>query len=98
MKKGIFYMLLIALILSYLDGVLTYVWITNGYAYEIGPFNLIAHKLIRLDMWLIGHAVLGTIIATIIMLGKYEKVVKCWLIIEVILTCLHLITLRTLFL
>lgn len=94
MKKNIFIMLLIALILSYLDGIATYIWITNGWAYEVGPFNLIAHKLIGLNNWLLIHIVLGTIMATIIMRGGYETVVKCWLIIEMLIMCLHLITLK----
>lgn len=94
MKKSILWMLLIALTLSYFDGIATYIWITNGWAYEVGPLNLIAHKTIGLNNWLVIHAVLGTVIATIIMLGKYEKVVKCWLIIEILIMCLHLVTLK----
>ncbi|MDO8443345.1 MAG: hypothetical protein Q7S81_03800 [bacterium] len=94
MKKSILWMLLIALILSYLDGIATYVWITNGWAYEVGPSNSLIHKLIGLNDWLVFHALLSTIIALIIFLGKYEKVVKCWLIIEILILCLHLVTLK----
>jgi len=94
MKKDILWMLLIALTLSYLDGIATYIWITNGWAYEVGPSNILAHKLIGLNDWLVFHALLSTIIALIIFLGKYERVVKCWLIIEMLIFCLHLVTLK----
>ena len=94
MKKGAFRMLLIALILSYLDGIATYIWINNGWAYEVGPSNSLIHKLIGLNDWLVFHAVLSTIIAAIIFVGKYEKVIKCWLIIEILIFCLHLVTLK----
>gem|GEM_PF-2189384 len=87
-------MLLIALILSYFDGIMTFIWIKIGCVYEVGPVNSVIQKLVSLNDWLLIHTTLGIIIATIILLGKYEKVVKCWLIIELLILCLHLITLK----
>lgn len=94
MKRCIFWMLLTALILSYFDGIMTYIWITTGYAYELNPIPAIIHKLIGLNNWLFLHSILGTTLAFVIFLGKYEKVVKCWLIVEILITCLHLTTLK----
>ena len=94
MKRYVFWMLLTALILSYFDGIMTYIWITTGYAYELNPIPAIFHKLIGLNNWLLIHTVLGIVIAIVILLGKYEKVVKCWLIIEILIMFLHLITLK----
>jgi uncharacterized protein DUF5658 len=94
MKKGIFWMLLTALILSYFDGIMTYISISSGYAYEINPIPAIIHDLIGLNNWLLMHTILGIIIALIVLLGKYEKVVKCWLVIEILIMCLHLTSLK----
>ena len=94
MKKSIFFLLIIALILSYFDGIMTYAWISVGCVYEANPFIAMIHKIAGLNNWLLLHTVFGIIIALIILWGKYEKVVKCWLIIEIIIMCIHLITLR----
>jgi len=94
MKRGVFYMLMAALILSYFDGIMTYIWISTGCVYEVGPINYIIQKSAGLNRWLLIHTILGIIVALIILFGKYEKVVKCWLIIEILISLLHLITLR----
>ncbi len=94
MKKGIFYMLLIALILSYFDGVMTFIWIKTGCVYEVGPINSFIQKIVSLNHWLIIHTLLGIITALVILRGKYETVVKCWLVIEILIATLHLITLK----
>lgn len=94
MKKGIFCLLLIALILSYFDGIMTYTWINIGCVKEVNPLISAIHKFMGLNNWLVLHTVIGAVLAFIILLGKYEKVVKCWLIIEILIMCLHLITLK----
>lgn len=94
MKKSMFCLLMIALILSYFDGIMTYTWISIGCVYEANPLISAIHKIAGLNNWLLMHTVFGIIIAIIIIMGKYEKVVKCWLIIEIIIMCVHLITLR----
>ncbi len=98
MKKGIFYMLLIALILSYFDGVMTFIWVKTGCVYEVGPINSLIQKTVSLNHWLLIHTLLGIITAIVIIMGKYETVVKCWLIIEIIIALLHLTTLKLYFL
>lgn len=94
MKRSVFWMLLTALILSYFDGIITYLGITAGFTFEVNPLTATIHKLIGLNNWLLLHVILAVTIASIILLGKYEKVVKCWLIIEILIMCLHLVTLR----
>lgn len=94
MKKGIFWLLLIALILSYFDGIMTYAWINIGCVKEANPLISALHKFMGLNNWLLMHTIIAATLAFIIFLGKYEKVVKCWLIIEILIMCLHLITLK----
>ncbi len=78
MKRGVFYMLMAALILSYFDGIMTYIWISTECVYEVEPINYIIQKSAGLNSWLVPSLkIVPTDIGTIFYLFIFNFVKTC---------------------
>jgi len=92
MNKKIAVLLIIALILSLVDSLATYLEISHGKVLEIWPLPRSIQENIGLDGWLYWHITIFLLVAIALCLAIYKKVhwpVYLWLVIEIIVCLIH---------
>ncbi len=92
MKTKILVLLIITILLSYLDGLLTYLGITYGWSIEINPIIRMFHLILGLNNWLLLHVVIGSVLGLILyfLKNRATRIIEFWFGLETLIFCVHI--------